>query len=49
MGAKTGSVGNKCNAWKGNEVSYSALHKWIVLKKGSPNYCEECKISSTPK
>lgn len=32
-----------------DKVSYSGIHKWIVLKRGNPNYCEECKISKYPR
>lgn len=30
--------------WKGNKVSYLALHSWVERKKGKPNHCEICKI-----
>jgi hypothetical protein len=29
--------------WKGNEVSYSGLHKWIQRKLGKPSFCESCR------
>ena len=48
VGVKKGTTEDKCNAWKGDNASYSALHKWITKKRGTPNYCEECKISSAP-
>lgn len=28
--------------WKGNEVSYKGLHKWIRDNKGRPKICEHC-------
>jgi hypothetical protein len=31
--------------WKGNEVGYSALHKWVKKMKGSSNKCEICNKS----
>lgn len=28
--------------WKGENVGYAALHKWVVLHKGKPDHCEYC-------
>jgi hypothetical protein len=28
--------------WKGQDVSYSALHHWIKRKLGSPDICSQC-------
>jgi len=28
--------------WKGDKVSYSGLHYWIVRKRGKPTTCEHC-------
>lgn len=28
--------------WKGENVSYSGLHKWVVRALGKPNTCEHC-------
>jgi len=28
--------------WKGDNVSYSALHHWIMRNYGKPNTCEHC-------
>lgn len=28
--------------WKGDNVGYSGLHKWIVKKLGKPKTCEYC-------
>ncbi len=37
-------------AWKGDNVSYRALHIWIRRQLGSPIKCENCgKIKTTPK
>lgn len=33
--------------WKGDDVSYRSLHKWIDHKKGKPNLCEYCGFTST--
>ena len=32
--------------WEGDDVGYSALHKWIGRKKGYPSKCEYCKFTS---
>lgn len=32
--------------WKGNKISYSALHKWIHKHYGSPGKCEKCGFKS---
>ena|SRR3990167_1339998 len=41
-GIKKGTIGSKHNAWKGNLVSYSALHHWINDWKGKPQFCQNC-------
>ena len=28
--------------WKGNQVSYSGLHHWVVSHRGKPDTCEHC-------
>jgi len=41
-------VGNKNPMWKGNKVSYVALHDWVRYNKPKSMFCEKCgKI--TPK
>lgn len=36
--------------WKGNKVSYVALHKWVYRHKGKALKCEFCgKEKTTPK
>lgn len=34
--------GNKNIFWKGDNVSYRALHSWVVRWLGRPNKCERC-------
>lgn len=34
---------DKCYMWKGDNVSYRGIHKWIEKKVGKPHFCEECK------
>lgn len=34
--------GNRNGMWKGNQVSYSALHHWIKRELGQPTKCEHC-------
>ena len=36
--------GNKNINWKGDEVKYVGLHKWIRKYKPKPKFCEICKI-----
>ena len=28
--------------WKGDEVSYWGIHKWVIRHKGQPDTCEKC-------
>ncbi len=37
-----GKVGKEHFNWKGNKVSYPALHAWVTRHKGSPQKCEHC-------
>lgn len=30
--------------WKGDEVGYLALHRWVQRYKGKPKICEHCGI-----
>ena len=32
----------KSPSWKGEDVGYSGLHKWVALKLGKPKQCELC-------
>ena len=39
----TGQLKGKNNPlWKGENVSYRVLHKWIVKNLGQPTKCEKC-------
>ena len=38
--------GEKHPFWKGDKVSYRALHRWVRKHKGIPEYCEFCGIFS---
>lgn len=33
---------DKHHSWKGEDVSYSALHTWVRSRKGTPMKCEHC-------
>jgi hypothetical protein len=37
------AFGNRNVNWKGNKVSYRALHRWIENHKPKPLFCEICK------
>lgn len=30
--------------WRGDKVSYAALHQWVVRKLGRPKKCEHCGV-----
>jgi len=34
--------GDKNGMWKGDNVGYAGLHKWVYLKLGKPIKCEKC-------
>lgn len=36
--------GKKHRLWKGDKVSYSALHHWLKRQKGKPVFCSECGL-----
>lgn len=36
------NIGEKSPNWKGENVSYRELHKWIVKQLGKPIKCEHC-------
>ena len=40
---KFGNVPN----WKGDNVSYRNLHKWVVKWRGQPDTCEDCGKKGT--
>ena len=35
-----GSVGEKSSCWKGDNITYTALHSWVYRRRGKPNKCE---------
>ena len=37
--------GKEHPGWKGDKVSYSGLHYWVVSKLGKPNECQLCKVA----
>jgi hypothetical protein len=38
------SNGMKNPNWKGDNVGYSGVHKWVRQHKPKPDFCEECGI-----
>ena len=36
----------KNNKWRGDDVSYSAIHHWVTNNWGRPSFCEHCKTSA---
>jgi hypothetical protein len=30
------------NSWKGEDVGYNGLHKWVIKHLGTPDTCEHC-------
>jgi len=40
MGEK--ETGDRNVAWKGDEASYSCIHKWVRKNKTKPKNCEQC-------
>lgn len=42
VGFKSQGRLDKNPAWKGNAVSYRALHSWVVRNWGKPMKCENC-------
>jgi hypothetical protein len=42
-GVKKGQyLGEKHPNWKGDEIGYRALHKWVEFRLGKPRFCENC-------
>lgn len=39
---KSALRGNEHPQWKGNDITYRVLHKWIVRNLGQPTKCERC-------
>jgi len=45
-GTKIPSNSNELHPdWKGDEVSYRNLHRWVERKRGKPQKCEHCGTS----
>ena len=42
--AHTGNEEEKSNSWKGVEVGYSGLHKWVTKNLGTPPECTNCGL-----
>lgn len=40
----TGKKDENHYGWKGDEVGYHGLHKWVYKKLGSPSKCEDCNL-----
>ncbi len=38
-------LGEKNGMWKGDNVSYAALHDWIRNHKPKPEFCEDCNTA----
>jgi hypothetical protein len=36
-------VGENALNWKGDFAGYHAMHRWVQMLNGKPNYCEHCK------
>lgn len=34
--------GEKHYKWKGDNVGYRTLHKWVEIQLGKPHFCEDC-------
>ena len=39
------NLGEKNGMWKGDNVSYDALHQWIRNNKPKPQHCESCRTN----
>jgi hypothetical protein len=40
------TTGEKHWAWKGDKISYVALHRWVERHRGRPRKCSECGTTS---
>ena len=38
------NTGENHHLWKGDNVSYASLHKWIYRYKNKPKKCEQCEM-----
>lgn len=41
--------GIKHPGWKGDQVSYNGLHRWLRENFGNPSYCEKCGLKGEKK
>ncbi len=41
--AKNFTKGSEHASWKGQNVGYRGLHKWVELVLGKPGICESCR------
>ena len=46
---RPGMKDEKNHAWKGDEVGYHGIHKWIARKLGKPMKCEMCRSEKKKK
>lgn len=47
---RVAQLGEKHHKWKGDEVGYDALHRWVSRMKGKAVKCKRCgKKKTTPK
>jgi hypothetical protein len=45
LGKKRPNIsGEKCYAWKGDDVGYRALHNWVEKRLGKPMCCDFCNV-----
>ena len=36
------NLGESANNWKGDNVGYSGIHRWVLKELGHPNECKNC-------
>lgn len=48
-GKKFPDIGEHLYNWKGDDVSYGALHRWVIGHKGDANMCVNCGIEGKKK
>lgn len=46
---RTGASGESNHSWKGDEVGYSGIHKWVERQRGNPEKCEFCGTTTASK
>jgi len=39
------ATGEKNGQWKGDNVGYPGVHKWVREKLGTPSHCENCEAT----